>query len=65
LAVDAVQHALAPWSTGGAYLNFTERRKAPDALFGSSTHRRLQAVKAAYDPSDLIRANHPVTPAEG
>ncbi len=64
-AIDAVQHALAPWSTGGAYLNFTERRKAPDAFFGSSTHRRLQAVKAAYDPSDLIRANHPVRPAAG
>jgi hypothetical protein len=62
-AVIAMQHALAPWANGNAYANFAESRKAPAALFGAETHRRLQAVKAAYDPSDLIKANHPVTPA--
>src|SRR3954447_9848251 len=65
-AVDAVLHAMAPWSTGGCYLNFAESRKSPEALFGSAaTYRRLQAVKAAYDPSDVVRANHPVAPAVG
>jgi FAD/FMN-containing dehydrogenase len=62
-AVDAVQHALAPWATGGSYANFAERRRAGAALFGSEAYRRLQAVKAAYDPADVIRANHPVPPA--
>jgi hypothetical protein len=62
-AVVAVQHAMAPWSNGRAYLNFTEARKAGDAIFGTAAHRRLRAVKAAYDPSDLIRSNHPVSPA--
>ena len=62
-AVDAVQTRLAPWSTGSVYLNFAERHKAGTALFGADTYHRLQQVKAAYDPTDLIRSNHPVTPA--
>ena len=62
-AVDAVQTRLAPWSTGGTYLNFAERHKAGTALFEADTYRRLQQVKATYDPTDLIRSNHPVTPA--
>jgi hypothetical protein len=62
-AVEAVQHGLGPWSTGGAYLNFAERLKAGDALFGSAAHRRLREVKRRYDPADVIRANQPVRPA--
>jgi hypothetical protein len=61
-AVDAVQHGLGPWSTGGAYLNFAERLKAGDALFGADVHRRLREVKRRYDPADLVRANQPVRP---
>ncbi|MDT4893540.1 MAG: hypothetical protein QOE97_2575 [Pseudonocardiales bacterium] len=61
-SVDAVQCALAPWATGGAYVNFAERRKADTALFGASA-RRLREVKAAYDPADVIRGNHAVRPA--
>jgi hypothetical protein len=60
--VDAVQHAMAPWSTGGCYLNFAERRKAGRALFGDQVHRRLSQIKTAYDPADLVRSNHPVSP---
>ena len=58
--VDAVQTRMAPWSTGGAYLNFAERHKAPTAVFGAETYARLQQVKDAYDPADVIRSNHPV-----
>ena len=61
--VTAVQHAMAPWSTGGAYLNFAERHKSGTALFGAEVYDRLRAVKAVYDPADVIRANHPVPPA--
>ena len=63
-AVDAVQTRLAPWSTGSVYLNFAERHKAGTALFGADTYHRLQHVKAGYDPTDLIRSNHPVKPAQ-
>jgi FAD/FMN-containing dehydrogenase len=62
-AVTAAQHAMAPWSTGGCYLNFAEARKSGAALFGASTYERLRAVKAAYDPADVIRSNHPIRPA--
>jgi hypothetical protein len=62
-AVTAAQHAMAPWSTGGCYVNFAERRKSGAALFGAATYARLRAVKAAFDPADVIRANHPVPPA--
>ena len=58
--VDAVQTRMAPWSSGGAYLNFAERHKAGNAVFGADTYARLQRVKAEYDPADVIRANHPI-----
>jgi FAD/FMN-containing dehydrogenase len=62
-AVVAAQHALAPYASPGAYLNFAESRKSGEALFGAEAYRRLRTVKAAYDPADVIRANHPVPPA--
>jgi hypothetical protein len=53
---------LGQWAAPRAFANFSEQRRSPDALFGESAHRRLQAVKHAYDPDDLIAANHPVAP---
>lgn len=61
--VDAVHLALEPWASGYAYANFAERRRAGSALFGAESHQRLRAVKAWYDPEDVIRANHPVEPS--
>jgi FAD/FMN-containing dehydrogenase len=62
-SADVLHRALAPWSSGGSYLNFAERPKAGAALFGDATYRRLQSVKGEYDPTDVIRANHAVAPA--
>jgi hypothetical protein len=62
-SVDALLAAIAPWTTGRAYLNFAERPKAGTALFEEATHRRLREIKRSYDPTDLIRANHPIPPA--
>jgi hypothetical protein len=61
-AVDAVQTRLAPWSTGGCYLNLAGRHKAGTALFGAETYDWLRAIKTVYDPRNVIRANHPVAP---
>ena len=58
-----IHEALAPWEAETAYLNFAERDIAGDRLFGPYAHHRLRAVKAAYDPADLFRSNHPVAPA--
>jgi FAD/FMN-containing dehydrogenase len=60
--IAAVRDAMTPWSTGRCYLNFAEQTRSGDQLFGAETHARLRQVKAAYDPHDLIRANHPVEP---
>jgi FAD/FMN-containing dehydrogenase len=58
--VELVHNALAPWDSGRTYLNFTEKRHRGERLFGEVNHRRLQAVKAAVDPDDVFRSNHPV-----
>lgn len=56
----SVAAALAPWSTGLHYLNFSgdgdplERPFTPEAL------QRLRAVKAAVDPHGRFRLQHPV-----
>jgi FAD/FMN-containing dehydrogenase len=62
-ALSDVERALAPWANGLTLLNFAERSRSGSAFYDADTYRRLQAVKAAYDPQDLIRANHPVAPA--
>jgi hypothetical protein len=58
--VELVQAALAPWDAGRDYLNYTQRRERGERLFGDTTYRRLQAVKANVDPDDLFRSNHPI-----
>jgi hypothetical protein len=58
-AIERVQTALAEWDAGIEYLDFAERRRAPERLFVGSAGR-LAAVKAAVDPANVIRSNHPV-----
>jgi UDP-N-acetylenolpyruvoylglucosamine reductase len=60
--VELLREALAPWASETTYLNFAETDIAGDRLFGPYAHHRLRAVKAAYDPADLFRSNHPVAP---
>jgi FAD/FMN-containing dehydrogenase len=60
--VDAVLDALAPCSRGRTYLNFKDRPGDASSAFDRDTYQRLTDVKTAYDPGDLIRANHPVEP---
>jgi hypothetical protein len=64
-AVGAVKDALAPWATGAVYQNFAEGPRPARVLFPAEAYPRLRAVKAAYDPTDLVRANHPVDPDLG
>lgn len=62
-AIDRLLAALAPWSAGRTYLNFAERPGAAARAFSGDALRRLRDIKAAYDPADLILANHAVPPA--
>jgi hypothetical protein len=62
--VDGVKEALAPWRGTHDYLNFIERKVGSRSLYPNEiTYRRLQAVKAVYDPQDIIQSNHPIPPA--
>jgi FAD/FMN-containing dehydrogenase len=58
--IERVAAAMAPWRSSRTYTNFAESRTSGDRLFGAYTHARLRAVKAAYDPDNVFRANHPV-----
>ena len=55
--------ALAPYESGSAYSNFAERPVDAATLYGADAYRRLRDIKAAYDPGDLFRSNHPISPA--
>ncbi len=57
---DRVSLAMAPWATGGQYLNFAESRVPTRMGYGDAAYARLRAVRAAYDPSGLMAANHPI-----
>jgi hypothetical protein len=59
-----VKAALSPWQADHGYLNFAERPVDSRRLYAHAyTYRRLQAIKAYYDPSDTIQSNHPIRPA--
>jgi hypothetical protein len=62
--VSGVKAALSPWQADHGYLNFAERPVDSRRLYAHAyTYRRLQAIKAHYDPSDTIQSNHPIRPA--
>ena len=58
--VDAVKAALAPWAASRRYLNFADQPCEPTSFWSEHALQRLRRVKAAVDPHDLIRSNHPV-----
>ena len=55
--------ALRPVCSGGAYVNFMDHdEQAADQVAYGGTLRRLQQVKAAYDPGNVFRLNQNITP---
>ena len=55
----------APFATGGVYLNFTgeEQQDRVLAAYGVEAYARLRALKDRYDPSNVLRLNHNVSPS--
>ncbi|TMM17328.1 MAG: hypothetical protein E6G01_06270 [Actinobacteria bacterium] len=45
-------------------MRFAESNRDPVSLWGQEAYDRLRRVKAEVDPTDLIRSNHPVPPAD-
>ncbi|WP_326653164.1 MULTISPECIES: FAD-binding oxidoreductase [unclassified Streptomyces] len=53
-------------SDSGAYVNFimdVTQEQIRNAVFPGATGERLAQVKAKYDPTNLFRSNHNITPA--
>jgi FAD/FMN-containing dehydrogenase len=62
LHLDTLERAVQPWDAGREYLNFAERPVAPGRLFADAAYRRLQQVRASYDPHGRFVANHRIPP---
>jgi FAD/FMN-containing dehydrogenase len=56
---------LAPWATGGGYLNYASESVGDglEAEYGAERLTRLRAVKGRYDPENRFRFNHNISPA--
>ncbi|MDP8929684.1 MAG: FAD-binding oxidoreductase [Actinomycetota bacterium] len=64
--VKGLRAELAPFTAGGAYLNFTpdEGKQRTIAGYGGETnYRRLTEIKSEYDPDNTFRLNHNIEPA--
>lgn len=59
-AATALTGALAPYSTGGAYLNFAENPTDVRRAYRPEAWRQLAGVRSAVDPHGLFVANHQV-----
>jgi FAD/FMN-containing dehydrogenase len=60
--VRAVKEALAPWHAGYDPYNFEETTAGAAAVLPPASFRRLQEIKASYDPDQVIISAHPVWP---
>jgi UDP-N-acetylenolpyruvoylglucosamine reductase len=61
--IRAVKDALAPWAARQTYLNFAETQTPATPFWTEHAYQRLRRIKAAVDPGDIIRSNHPIPPA--
>ena len=61
--VEAVISALRPWSATQMYLNIAGPNRDPASFWPARAYARLRQIKAAVDPDNLIRSNHPIPPA--
>ena len=59
----AVKEALAAWHASYDDYNFEDTPAPASAVLPPASYRRLQEIKAAYDPDQAIISAHPVWPA--
>jgi FAD/FMN-containing dehydrogenase len=58
--------AIEPWSVSGGYMNYMQADEPIErvrAAFGDSAFERLQALKARYDPDNVLHRNQNIPPA--
>jgi FAD/FMN-containing dehydrogenase len=61
----AMWSALAPYSTGGVYVNFLgdEGQERVKAAYGPKKYKQLVALKDKYDPTNFFRMNQNIRPS--
>jgi hypothetical protein len=62
--LENVKNAMTPWAAEQTYLNFAETPLDPRTLWTEQAYRRLRQIKAAVDPTNMIRSNHPIDHAD-
>jgi FAD/FMN-containing dehydrogenase len=62
--VDALKAALAPWDSGGTFVNFADRRKTLADAIGEHGVARLRAIKETIDPDGVFRLGHSLAATE-
>jgi FAD/FMN-containing dehydrogenase len=55
--------AMAPFTTGGVYLNFEPAEERVRAGYGAEKYARLVALKDKWDPDNLFRVNQNIRPS--
>ena len=61
----ATAAAIEPWSLGGGYANYMQADEPIErvrAAFGDAAFDRLQALKAQFDPTNVLRRNQNIPP---
>jgi hypothetical protein len=61
-SVPALTAALRPYGSGGSFLNFLADPGRTASAYTPENLRRLRSVKAAYDPDNVFRVGHNITP---
>ena len=63
--VAALLEGMEPWQGDRRLVNNLAPEEAADAaaIYGPKRYERLAAVKKTYDPANMFRLNHNVTPA--
>lgn len=61
----AFRRDIASYASGGIYLNFIgdEGEDRVRAAYGDEKYRRLQSIKAEWDPGNVFKGNQNITPA--
>jgi len=59
-AARSLLEAIEPWRAAHDYSNFRETSAAPEQFYPGDVLDCLRAVKATYDPADIIRSCHPL-----
>ena len=57
----AVRDALTAWHASYDYYNFGTTPAGADAVLPAASYRRVQKIKAVYDPDQVIISAHPVS----